>query len=577
MIIKYYFYNIIKYVLIAQFFYITIASANEYNRSNPEPSSSIKQHKKTTSKKYMIVTADFRASQAANKILSLGGNALDAAIAAQNVLSVVEPQSSGLGGGGFLIYYDKKSQKIFAYDGRETASSNAKKNMFLNVNKEKMNFLKAVSNPISIGVPGLYSMLADAHIEHGIVKWEKLFAEAIVYAESFKVSDRLNKLLLWAPHIKQNTFVNETYYVKGAPKNVGSFITNPQLKESLQILSKNPYSLNKGELASLISAKLNKKITLKDLNNWKTIKRSAICKLLKNYKVCGFPPPTSGGVGVLQILGIINFKSDFVQRKNKAYHYHLFLEASRLAYLDRDHYIADPYFFKTPTSILISDKYLYKRSNLINDYMSDSSFTKGNFSSLYNKIQKGKNYKKESTTHISIVDSFGNAVALTTSIEFAFGSGITVGGFFLNNQLTDFSFISEDNNNNLIANSVAPGKKPRSSMAPTLIFENNNLIGVLGSPGGSRIICYVAKALFEIIYLETDPYDAVNKTHLCSRNEYSEIEDTKENFELIKNLKEFNHKIKVKKMTSGLNIIWKKNNKWYGIADKRREGNAIGH
>ncbi len=560
--------------MLAQFIYITKSLANQYDKSTPETSSQIEVKKKKKSKEYMIVTADKRASLAAEKILSSGGNVVDAAIAAQNVLSVVEPQSSGLGGGGFMLFYSKKENKLFAYDGRETASSLVQPEMFLIDNKKKMNFIEAVKNPLSVGIPGLYTMLADAHSAHGALQWEELFQSALQHANSFKMSKRLNKLLDWAPHIKENEFVKNVYFTNGKVINIGNSIKNPKLKESLEILSKDKYSLNKGILAKKISRKLSNYIPLNDLKNWKTIKRKPLCKIINKFNVCGFPPPTSGGVGVIQILGILDYKKNLINN-NDFLTKHLFIEASRLAYKDREIYIADPSFFNVPLEQLISDNYLNKRSSLINKEQSFKNFKHGQISS--GNIISGKNFDKTSTTHISIIDKQGNAVSLTTSIEFAFGSGLTVGGFFLNNQLTDFSFLSKNDNAELIANRVQPLKKPRSSMSPTIIFdEDNNIFAVLGSPGGSRIICYVAKVAYELIFLNEDPMLSVQSPHYCSRGDITELESNNVN----KNLKDYlsakGHLVKMKDMTSGLNIIWKKNNTLYGIADSRREGMAIG-
>jgi gamma-glutamyltranspeptidase / glutathione hydrolase len=576
-IIKLILNNIIKYILISQIFYASELLANNYSKNNPEASSEKQNISKSTSKNYMIVTADYRATKAAEKILILGGNALDAAIAAQNVLSVIEPQSSGLGGGGFLLFYDNIKKNIQAWDGREKAPLSATANMYI-VNNNKMNFIDAVNNKSSIGIPGLYNMLADAHAENGNIEWNKLFKEAINYTEGFAISPRLNKLLTWAPHLKKNDFAQSTYFYDNKPKQIGTIIKNLKLKESLNSLSKNPYSINKGAIAKKISKKLNGYISLKDLKNWETIKRKPLCKDIIKYKICGFPPPTSGGISTIQILGILANKIEYLDKKNSVIASHLFMEASRLAYLDRAAYIADPAFFKVPTSKLISNSYLKKRSSLINLKKHSNNFKKGKLLNFNNsKINSGDNYEQKSTTHISIVDKYGNAVALTSSIEFAFGSGISVGGFFLNNQLTDFSFFNKDLEGKIIANAVYPGKKPRSSMAPTLIFEKNQLLGVIGSPGGSRIICYVAKTIYEILYLNTDPAEAIKKPNICSRNQYSEIEEYPHTNELVQKLKSMGHSIKIKKMTSGLNIIWKKGDNWLGVADNRREGYSFGN
>ena len=550
--------------------------SNQFNKGNPEPPSEIEKSQQSLSKDFMIVTADKRASLAAKEILLNGGNALDAAIAAQNVLSVVEPQSSGLGGGGFLLFLNNSNKKIYAYDGRETSSSLVKSNMFL-VDDKKMKFIEAVKKPFSVGVPGLYSMLADAHDEFGILEWQDLFTAALKYSDNFEMGGRLNKLLNWAPHIKNNDDVKNIYFNSKEVIKKGSIIKNLELKKSLLVLSKDPYSINKGFLAKKISEELNNTLPIDDLKQWKTIKRDPLCKKINTYKICGFPPPTSGGVGLIQILAILNNKISLIKKNDPFLPRHLFIEASRLAYKDRDFYIADPNFFKVPLNDLISEKYLKTRSNLINKNQSVPNFKPGNILHLQSKnIVTGINFEKKSTTHISIVDKNGNAVALTSSIEFAFGSGITVGGFFLNNQLTDFSFFNKDSKDQLIANRVEPNKKPRSSMSPSFIFNNDKLVGILGSPGGSKIICYVSKVAFEILFLNADPLSAVVSPHYCSKNKFTELENNNINFELEKYLKKKNHKIKYTNMTSGLNIIWKKEKYWYGIADPRREGFAVG-
>ncbi len=563
--------------MLAQIIYSNQIIAKQFNKSNPEPSSGIAQSQQAFSKDFMIVTADKRASLAARTILLEGGNALDAAIAAQNVLSVVEPQSSGLGGGGFLLFFNNIEKKVYAFDGRETSSSLVKDKMYL-INNDKMKFIDAVQKPFSVGVPGLYTMLADAHNKFGAVEWDNLFISALEYSEGFEIGNRLNQLLKWAPHIKKNKFVNDIYFSDGEAKRKGDLIKNLDLKKSLEILSKNPYSINKGDIAKQISEKLDNSISLNDLQKWKTIEREPLCKKINTYKICGFPPPTSGGVGLIQIISILNNKRNFINSKDPNLTKHLFIEASRLAYQDRSFYIADPSFFNVPIKDLISEKYLKLRSQLINNDKSIPNFKPSNLKNFeHKKIITGKNFEQKSTTHISIVDKNGNAVALTSSIEFAFGSGIIVGGFFLNNQVTDFSFFNKDTKGNLIANRVEPNKRPRSSMSPSFIFDKDELIGILGSPGGSRIICYVSKVAFEILFLKNDPLSAVTSPHYCSRDRFTELEKNNISSELKKYLQNKYHEIKFKDMTSGLNIIWKKGQVWQGVADPRREGFAIGY
>ena len=446
------------------------------------------------------------------------------------------------------------------------------------INNNKMQFIEAVQKPFSVGIPGLYSMLADAHDKFGTLRWEKLFISAIQHSEGFQIGERLFKLLNWAPHIKKNKFVNYTYFNNGEAKKEGTLIKNLDLKKSLKILSKYPYSINKGMLAKKISEELDNKLSLQDLRKWETIEREPLCKSINSYKICGFPPPTSGGIGLIQIISILNNKKNLINNKDPYLAKHLFIEASRLAYQDRNLYITDPLFFDVPTKELISEKYLKFRSNLINNNKSIPNFKPGNLKNIKDKkIISGKNFEQKSTTHISIVDKEGNAVALTSSIEFAFGSGITAGGFFLNNQITDFSFFNKAPEGHLIANRVEPNKRPRSSMSPSFIFFKNELIGILGSPGGSRIICYVSKVAFEILFLKKDPLNAVTSPHYCSRDNFTELENNNISSDLKLYLQKNNHDIKYKDMTSGLNIIWKKNQFWQGVADPRREGFAIGY
>ena len=543
-------------------------------RANPEKDTGTEKFISSSfSEEYMVVSADKRASLAARKVIEIGGNALDAVIAAQNVLSVVEPQSSGLGGGGFLLYFDKRKKNLLGWDGREFAPASAEAFMFSNNKNKKMKFLEAIRTKKSVGIPGLYNMLADAHKEYGLLDWEKLFEDSISYSSGFIISNRLSKLLKWAEHIQDDEYVKEIYFKKNKPKKNGEIVINKKLKESLKELSKNPYSLKKGKLSHLISQKLENTITSKDLQSWKTIKRTPICKLFLNHTICGFPPPTSGGVGVLQILGILE---KVKKPDNLIMAKHYFLEASRLAYRDRDVFIADPNFFNVPVRALISSSYLYNRAKLIDSKKANPYYTHGNpTNKKQTNLIRGDSIEKPSTTHISVIDKFGNAAALTSSIEFAFGSGKTVGGFFLNNQLTDFSFLPVDESQKKIANSVSALKKPRSSMAPTIVLKNKELVGVLGSPGGSRIICYVARVLYYKIGLKKELSEVVSAPHICSRNEITEIEKRLDANNTADMLERYGHKIERRKMTSGINIIWKEEKGWHGVADPRREGVAI--
>ncbi len=576
------------YIFFIFFYIFTAGHASSADlRSNPEPGAEPNSISSSAEgKKFMISTADKRASLVAKEILQKGGNAMDAVIAAQMILSIVEPQSSGLGGGGFLLYYDAKSKSVKSWDGRETASSTASRDMFMKNTKDKMKFMDAVSSSFSVGVPGVVSMLGSAHLLYGSLPWEELVEPSIKLAKKgFTISPRLHYLLGRVKHVKKDLYANNLFYSQnGAPKPVGSKVLNYKLTESLKKISLNYREINEGSVASQIIDKIEPfsqkyTITLEDLKNWKSKLKSPICVNYREYKICGMAPPSSGGVNVLQILKILEH-ADLVTLKNdKTMMQHVFLEASKLSYMDRAAYIADPDYVYVPVYGLLDPKYLADRYKLIYDDKVNLSIQEG----VPDGFVKGerllhKTPEFSSTTHISIVDREGNAAALTSSIEFAFGSGIMAAGFFLNNQLTDFSFKPKLENGSVVANSVEPGKRPRSSMSPTIVLDNeNNLIGVLGSPGGSRIICYVAEALIRLIDYGMHPEQVVRESHTCNRGGKSEIELSFKDEKLVSELELFGHEIVKKKMTSGLNIIWKGiNGKWIGASDSRREGIALG-
>ncbi len=556
-------------------------------RSNPEPgfeSNNISSSAEGSS--FMVSTADRRASLVAKEIIHKGGNAIDAIVAAQMILSIVEPQSSGLGGGGFLLYYDAKSKLVHSWDGRETAPSSAETNMFMINESDKIKFMDAVSSGISVGVPGVISMLGNAHSLYGSLSWKELVSPAIKLSEKgFSISPRLHYLLGRLNHLKKDIYAKKLFYNKEEqPHPIGHKVLNSELTESLKKVSLSYRAINEGIIANTIIDKINSIsqdniLTLYDLKNWNSKVKKPICSNYRDFKICGMAPPSSGGVNVLQILKILEFADLPSLKKDKLKMQHFFLEASKLSYMDRAAYIADPDYVYVPVNGLLDQKYLKNRYNLIKDNRVNHSIKEG----VPNGFVKGERFldntaELSSTTHISVVDKEGNAAALTSSIEFAFGSGIMAAGFLLNNQLTDFSFQSTLENGSIVANSVEPGKRPRSSMSPTIVLDNNdNLIGVIGSPGGSRIICYVAEALIRLIDFEMHPEQVVKEPHTCNRGGNSEIESSFRDEELITELATLGHQIAKKKMTSGLNIIWKEGNgKWIGASDSRREGMALG-
>ena len=586
-----FFFNYRNIFLSICFFLVTFEISAEENNQDMKASPEgefveLNLSKVDQGKKYMIVTADKRASKAAEKILENGGNAIDAAIAAQMVLNLVEPQSSGIGGGGFLLYYNAKKNELLAFDGREKAPIKYNTNIFLKENGKKKGFIEAVSGGLAVGVPSLLPMLEMAHQKYGFLNWKILFSEAIHYAENgFIVGKRLSYLLKRAPHLTHNTNTKTYFNMDEGGLNQGEKIQNLELAKTFKLISKlGSKALLDGEVANAIIEATgnshNPGLLIKEdfsLVSPRVVK--PLCNVYKGWKVCSMGPPSSGGITILQILGIMsNFKIESDVIENDKY-WHLFFEASKLAYADRDFYIADEQYQLVPISSMLDSKYLKSRASSINFDGINSSVGPGSFDIINSKFfGKDTTSEFDSTTHISIIDQFGNGAALTSSIEFMFGSGIMTSGFLLNNQMTDFSFYPKDLEGRLIANRPDSMKKPRSSMSPTFLLDNNNnLRMVLGSPGGSRIICYVAASLLRYIDLGMSIKDIVQSPNVCNRGSYTTIEKGPKGDLLAKNMEEYGHEIKRKKMVSGIHIVYRDDEGMlWGAADPRREGASVG-
>ena len=566
---------------------INSAEVDELMKSTPEGNvDSVGQSKISNGKKYMIVTADKRASIAAQNILDRGGSAIDAIIAAQMVLNVVEPQSSGIGGGGFLLYYDFKEKKITAFDGRERAPIKFNPNVFLKINGKKKGFIETLAGGLAVGAPSLVSMLEKAHKQYGILDWTQLFDESINYSNNgFVIGERLAKLIKKAPHLKNQSASKKYFNIENGGLIPGKKLVNKELADSLRIIRKKGSSgLLEGIIAKSILIAVNDSDNIGLLVNedFSLVRPKAVhpvCADYRGWKICGMGPPSSGGITVLQILGILsNFNLNSGSIKNVEV-WHLFLEASKIAYADRDYYIADDKFVKVPISEMLDKTYLKLRANQVNDRAINQPVKPGNFNNK-NAYKMGKDMTSElnSTTHISIIDQFGNAASLTSSIEFMFGSGLMVSGFLLNNQMTDFSFYPFDGEGHPIANRPEARKKPRSSMSPTLVFDSSGSLRlVIGSPGGSRIICYVAVSLVRFIDLNMSIKDIVKSPNICNRGSYSAVETGSKGDEITKDLEKLGYKIERKKMVSGLHIVYRdENGILWGTADPRREGTAVG-
>ena len=544
-----------------------------------------------TAEKWMIATANPLAAEAGRQILRQGGTAIDAAIAAQMVLNLVEPQSSGIGGGGFLLHYNTKTGEIAAYDGRETAPAGARPDMFMGPDGKTRKFYDAVVGGASVGVPGLLRMLEMAHRDNGRLPWNTLFETAITLAnDGFEVSERLHGLIARDKYLKTFSPTADYFYDStGAPLPVGHRLKNPKLAKTFELIAiQGANAFYEGELAQTISktvasASLNPgNLSLDDMKNYQAKKRDPVCLFYRQWLVCGMGPPSSGGISTLQTLGILQY-FDLASMKPKgndlpdAKTVHLIAEASRMAFADRAVYIADPDFIPVPTAGMLDPGYLELRAAEILPGKANTPAPPGmpGLSGAWNFAPSG-DAPGISTTHLSVIDGDGNAVSMTTSIENAFGSRLMTDGFLLNNQLTDFSF-NPENDQGPVANAVEAGKRPRSSMAPTLVFDGSGkVVMAIGSPGGSNIIGYVAKTLVAALDWDYDIQKAIDLPHFTNRNGPTDLELGTDLTELKTSLESLGHTVRLRAMTSGLHGIRIRDGKLVGGADYRREGVALG-
>ena len=532
---------------------------------------------------WMIVTANPYATNIGAAILRGGGTAADAMVAAQAVLGLVEPQSSGMGGGGFLVWYDSKSGGLTTLDGRETAPLLANDRLFQNHNGEPLKFWDAVIGGRSVGVPGMPALLELAHSKWGKVPWADLFKQATALAEhGFIVSDRLSGLLEHErTRMSSSTEAKSYFFPKGQPLARGEVLINREYAALMRQLADHGSDIFYfGPIADAIVYKIreNKRnpglLNHEDLANYAVKERPALCTKFRTYDVCGMGPPSSGAIGVGQILGMIDkFPKGKIRDPQTL---RLIGDATRLAFADRGRYVADDDFVNVPTKELVDEQYLSKRASLLNGQNSISFVTAGEpITSLSHRRAPDLSIEKPSTTHVSIIDAYGNALSLTSSIENAFGSRLMTNGFLLNNQLTDFSFKSSVNGTP-IANRVEGGKRPRSSMAPTIVLEDGKIVLVIGSPGGSRIIPYVSNTIVAILDWGLDVQEAVSQPHAVNRFGVYEMEEGTSLTGLKKWLQELGYETKERPLNSGLNVILKKDGKLFGGSDPRREGIAIG-
>jgi len=533
----------------------------------------------------IVAAAHPLAVEAGRQILREGGSAVDAAIAVQMVLTLVEPQSSGIGGGGFMLNYDPQANKIDSYDGRETAPASAKPDMFLGPDGEPLQFYDAVVGGLSVGVPGVLRMLDLAYQEHGKLAWARLFEPAIKLAEEgFPVSQRLAESIADDEYLNKMPDAARYFYAEGKPLAAGTQLRNPALAAVLRAIAEGgANAFYSGKIAQDIVTTVNQAkprsggMTLADLAGYRAQKRSTLCSTYRVYWVCGMGPPSSGGVTVLQILGMLQRFDMEAEAPLSVAAAHRFAEASRLAYADRDRYLGDPDFVKMPLSGMIDPDYLDERSQLIHDDRASPDAEPGHPPGDATIGASQHQFEPVSTSHMVIVDRDGNIVTFTTTVENAFGSRLMTDGFILNNQLTDFSF-RPSIDGRPVANRVAAGKRPRSSMAPVIVFslETGAPVYALGSPGGANIIDYVAEALVALLDWNLSPAAAAALPHVLNRNGPTILEENRGLESVGAALTSMGDTVKFHPIDSGLNIVALGNNGMVGASDPRREGVALG-
>ncbi len=564
----------------------------QVNKNAPE-SIDITQNKVSTAAgRAVVVTANPLASNAAIKAIEEGGTAMDAVIAAQTVLTVVEPQSSGLGGGAFLLYWNQTTKSLHALDGRETASAQVDENMWLTTDGKKVSWLEATKSISSIGVPGTTALLWEGHQEFGRLPWETNFERGIQLAkEGFIPSTRFIKSISLAKTIGVNHSqkFKSIYLQNNSLPSQNKPFRNQELASTLTRIAKGGRNeFYRGEVANQLIEDLQLRqnrnepvqtITLQDMANYRIQKRIPLCRKYRYWRICSFPPPSGGGVAVLQALGTYELLSKDTWSQKTIGHWHLLAESLRFADADRSHWIGDPIDWPVPLKGLLEDIYIKERANEIKTTNTTINPEPGKpkGSDLLDFASQPKT-TEEGTTHLVVVDLEGNIASYTGSVETVFGSRNISGGMVLNNQLTDFSFLSEVSGKP-IANRIGPNKRPMSSMSPVIAFRDSKPVLAVGSPGGWLIPHYITNSLIGIIDLKLSPKEVVSQKHLAVGPTHTYIENKgywqNSNGNILKGLKLLGHKIKYSSFSSGLAVLLWEDGSWHGAADPRREGKAV--
>lgn len=611
----------------------TASPTARLQRDLPEGASGWSQQRSIAFLHQGVATANPHATEAAHSILRAGGSAVDATIAAQMVLTLVEPQSSGIGGGAFLVHANNQQLQVF--DGRETAPAAVTETLFMEAGKP-IEFSRAAIGGRAVGTPGVLRMLELAHRQHGRLAWSALFTPAILLAENgFAISPRLHQLLLSGTGLKEDAQAAHYFYqADGRPWPVGHQLRNPELARVLRLIAQQgSTAFYQGDLAQAMVHAVSRhaqnpgSLTLTDLKDYEAKERAALCFAhdaqpltqvslqhaqrhehgkdharpegnpdqsgfsTRRYLICGVPPPSSGTLAIGQILGLLSSQMRLFNAPLSAPWLHHYTEASRLAFADRAQYVADPDFVAAPAGdwkSLLDSRYLAARAEMIGSVRMPYA-PAGNPAGHTKTKAAMPDQPEAGTSHISVVDAFGNVVAMTTTIESGFGARLMVsgklpGGFLLNNQLTDFSFRPADDAGELIANRVQPLKRPRSSMSPTLIFERlpdgrrGKLVATLGSPGGAAIIHYTTKTILSLLHLQTDAQQAVAlpNTAVTSPQGQLQIEKGSLSPALRSTLAAFGQMVNEAPMPSGVQVLERLSGPWQGAADPRREGRVAG-
>lgn len=536
----------------------------------------------------MVVAAHPLAAEAGRDILAAGGSAVDAAIAIQAVLTLVEPQSSGIGGGAFLLFYDAKTGKTHAYDGRETAPAAATEDMFLGGDGRPLPFFEAALGGRAVGVPGVVAMLEMAHNNHGNLAWADLFDDAIRHAEDgFAITPRYHAVVSRMAGVLNQIPPTAAYFMAeyGTPLPAGHVLQNADYAHTLRLIADGgAKAFYTGPIAQAIVDAVQDpthnpgRLTMADMANFTATERDALCRPYRSHDVCTMPPPTSGGLTVLQILGLMERFNLKDMDPSGATLIHLTAEANRLAYADRAVYIADPDFVTVPVEGMLDRDYLRARSQLISMDRAMETVTAGTppGSQMHPEAQATE---PQHTTHFSIVDNDGNVLAMTSSVQIPFGSSVMAAGFLLNNQLTDFEYIPR-RDGRPVANRPQGGKRPRSSMSPTIVFDAQDRPAVvIGSPGGARIIGYVAQSLVALLDNGLSIQDAVALPHYGAPRNALTLEADTPITALQGELEAMGHMVEVRDMNSGLHgIAFSYEGDTVtlsGGADPRREGVAL--